>query len=238
MTVNPQSIEILYEDVDFQAEDGQSLSGWFMPAPDAKITVLFCHGRAGNISDYLAKAKFFHEMGMNLMMFDYRGYGRSPGTPSEKGFYRDVRAAYDFLISRNDVDEERIVVFGESLGGAVAADLCLHRNVKALVLESSIVSVPIEARRLYPFLPVQILTSEKFDTLSKIRMIQIPKLFVHGLDDEEIDFSDALQLYYAAASPKEFLPFQGTHDDDIFKISRSYKDALSKFFSENNLSLN
>ena len=86
MTINPQSIGILYEDVDFQAEDGQSLSGWFMPLPDAKITVLFCHGRAGNISDYLAKAKFFHEIGMNLMMFDYRGYGRNSGRPAKKGF--------------------------------------------------------------------------------------------------------------------------------------------------------
>ena len=142
------------------------------------------------------------------------------------------------MILRNDVDQERIVVFGESLGGAVAADLCLHRNVKALVLESSVASVPIEAKRLYPFLPVNTLTLEKFDTLSKIKMIRIPKLFVHGLDDEEIDFSDALQLCDAAASPKRFLPFQGTHDDDIFKISKSYKDELRKFFRENNLSVN
>ncbi len=235
LTTSPQDIGIFYESVDFETEDGQSLNGWFIPVPGAKTTVLFCHGRAGNLSDELAKIKFFHDMGMNLMMFDYRGYGRSSGTPSEKGFYKDTRAAYDFLISRNDVDKEKIVVIGESLGGAVAADLCLHRKVKALVLESSIVSVLMEARRLYPFLPTDFLPLEKFDTLSKIKKIQIPKLFVHGLDDEDVSFSDALQLYYASSGPKKFLPFQGTHDDDIFKISQIYKDELRKFLHENNL---
>ena len=233
--VNPQSINIFYEEVDFKTEDGQNISGWFIPAPAAKAVVLFCPGKSGNLGDQLAKIKFFHDAGVHLLMFDYRGYGRSTGRPSEKGFYMDVRAAYDFLISRNDIDPDKIVAVGESLGGASAADLCLHRKVRALVLESSIVSVPIKAKHLYPFLPVSFLLPEKFDTLSKVKTIRIPKLFLHGLDDENIDFADALQLYYASPPPKRFLPFRGTHDDDIFRISEVYKDELTKFLRENNL---
>ncbi len=235
VAISPQSVGIFYENVEFKTEDGLNITGWYIPANGAKATILFCPGRNGNLADQLAKFKFFHGMGVNLMGFDYRGYGRSPGTPDEDGLYRDARAAYDFLISRNDVDKEKIILVGESLGGAVASDLCLHRKVKALVLESSIVSLPIKAKHLYPFLPAEFLLREKFDTLSKIKKINIPKLFVYGLDDEEIAFSDALKLYYASFPPKKFLPFQGTHDDDIFKISESYKEELVKFLHEQNL---
>ncbi len=232
----PESINIFYEDVNFKTPDNQNINGWFIPAKNADVTFLFCPGHSGNLSAQLARVRFFHDLGVNLMMFDYRGYGNSSGWPSEDGFYKDAQTAYDYLISRNDVNADKIVVIGESLGGAVASELCLRRKAKALVLESSIVSAVLKAKHLYPLLPVDFLLLEKFDALSKIRAIRIPKLFVHGLDDEEIAFSDAMLLYRTALSPKEFLPFRGSHNDDIFKISHAYKKALQKFLLDNNLS--
>ena len=235
MYTTPATMGIFYEDVDLRTKDGQLINAWFMPSKDAKVTILYCHGTSGNLSDELDRINFFHTFNVNFMIFDYRGYGKSSGRPSEKGFYQDALAAYDFLISRNDVDKEKIVVIGESLGGPVAVNLCLHRKVKALVLESSIVSLTLIAQKLYPFLPVEILLSEKFDALSKIKNIHIPKLLVHGIDDERVSFNDALKLYYAAPQPKEFLPFRGAHNDNIYKISADYKAELVKFFQENNI---
>lgn len=237
MYITPQEIGISYDDVNFKAEDGQMINGWFIPAAGAKATILYCNGRNGNMCDQLAKIKFFHGMGVNLMLFDYRGYGKNSGTPNEKGLYRDAEAAYDYLASRNGIDKNMIIALGESLGGAVAANLCLKRKIKALVLESPVVSLAIQKKILYPFLPTEFLLFEKYDTLSKIKNIRIPKLIVHGIDDEEVPFKEALRLYYAAPSPKQFLPFAGAHNDDIFKISDSYKSELNKFFLDNGISL-
>lgn len=236
MYITPQNIGILYDDENFSAEDGQIINGWFIPAHDAKATILYCPGSRGNLCDQMARIKFFHDMKVNLMIFDYRGYGKNSGKPTEQGLYKDARAAYDFLISRKDIDKDRIVVLGESLGGAVAADLCLNRKVSALILESSIVSLATQAKRMYPFLPVELLLYERFDTLSKIKRIRIPKLIVHGLDDETVLFEEALKLYFVAPRPKQFLPFQGAHNDDIFKISDTYRDKLLKFLNDNSIS--
>lgn len=236
MYTNPETLGIFYEDIDLKTKDGETLNAWFIPAKNAKITILYCQGTSGNMSDELSKIKFFNAMNFNLMIFDYRGYGNSSGKPSEQGFYNDALAAYDYLISRTDIDKDRIVVFGESLGGAVATELCLNRKAKGLVLESSIVSIAIKTKERYFYLPVDKLLFEKFDTLSKIKNVYIPKLIVHGLDDETVPFNDAIKLFYAAPAPKEFLPFQGLHDDEIFKVSDTYKNELIKFFRDNNIS--
>jgi len=236
MYTTPQSINISYENIDFKTEDGQTINGWFIPSAGAKATILYCPGSRGNLCDQLARIKFFNSMGINLFIFDYRGYGKSSGAPKEAGLYKDALAAYDYLISRkNDINIGKIVVLGESLGGAVAANLCLQRKVDALILESSIVSLYLKAKELYPLLPIKAILFEKYDTLSKIKKIRIPKLIVHGLDDEKIQFADALKLFYAAPEPKQFVPFRGSHNDDIFKISDSYRVQIYKFFHDNKL---
>ena len=247
----PANLGIAYEDVNFscsplavsggipskagKTNDEPLLNGWFIPAKDAKVTVLYCHGNAGNIYHRLHKVKFFHEMGVNFFIFDYRGYGKSSGNPSEKGLYKDAQAAYDYIVSRSDVDKNKIVVYGKSLGGPVAAELCLHRKASALILEGSFASVALRAQQLYPFLPMKLLIAQKYDTMAKVKDLPIPKLIVHGRQDEVISFSHAEILFKSAAWPKQFLPFEGGHNDDVYVTSAAYREKLEKFLKDNAL---
>ena len=231
----PKNLGITFEEFNFKTTDGQLLTGWFVPTKDAKVTVLYCHGNAGNIYHRLHKVKFFHEMGVNFFIFDYRGYGKSTGTPTEKGLYKDAQAAYDYLVSRNDVNKNKIVVYGKSLGGPVAADLCVNRQASALMLEGSFASVALRAQQLYPFLPMKFLIAQKYDTMAKVKNLRIPKLIAHGRQDEVISFRHGEVLFAAAAEPKQFLPFDGGHNDDVYVTSSAYKDELLKFLRRNKI---
>ncbi len=228
----PDNLGIIYEEVNFKTSDGKLLNGWFIPAKNAKVTVLYCHGNAGNIYHRLHKVKFFYDMGVNFFIFDYRGYGKSSGNPSEKGLYKDAQAAYDYIISRSDVDRNKIVVYGKSLGGPVAADLCLHRKASALILEGSFASVALRAQQLYPFLPMKLLITQKYNTMAKVKNMRIPKLIVHGRQDEVISFRHGEMLFNAAAQLKQFLPFDGGHNDDVFITSQAYRDELENFLGK------
>lgn len=222
----PTNLGLAYEDINFKTDDGNLLHSWFVPSKGAKATVLYCHGNAGNIYHRLYKTKFFHEMGVNFFIFDYRGYGKSTGKPSEKGLYKDAQAAYDYLASRDDVDKNKIVVYGKSLGGPVAADLCNNRKACALILEGSFASVALRAQQLYPFLPMKFLITQKYDTMAKVKNLYIPKLIAHGRQDEVISFRHGEALFSVAAEPKQFLPFEGGHNDDLYVTSPAYKDKL------------
>jgi len=226
---DPKSIGIPFEDLYFKTGDGETINGWLVIAKDAKATVLYCHGNAGNISHRLHRVKFFYDMGLNLLIFDYRGYGNSSGRPSEQGLYKDVQAVYDFLVSREDISRDGIIAYGKSLGGSVAAELCLRRKARALVLESSFASTVMIAKEILPFLPIKLLVSQRFDAINKVRNISIPKLILHGRDDEVIRFRHSERLYKSAAEPKEFLPFNGGHNDEIFVTSDLYKEKLRQF---------
>ena len=225
---SPGKLGIKYEEVNLKTSDGETLNAWYVPAQDAKVTVLYCHGNAGNIHR-LHKVKFFHEMGVNFFIFDYRGYGKSSGKPNEKGLYEDAAAAYDYLISRNDIDKSKIVVYGKSLGGPIAAELCLRREAIALILEGSFASVTMRAQQLYPFLPMKFLITQRYDTVVKIKNIHIPKLISHGKNDEVISFKHGEALFEAAPDPKQFLPFEGGHNDDVYVTSPAYQEELQKF---------
>jgi uncharacterized protein len=225
----PESVGIAYEEVNFKTTDGQILNGWFVPAHNARVTMLYCHGNAGNISHRVHKVKFFHDMGINFFIFDYRGYGKSSGRASESGLYKDAQAAYDYLKARRDVDTSSIVVYGKSLGGPVAADLCMHRKAKALILEGSFANVALRAQQLYPFLPMKILITQKYDTIAKVRKLHIPKLIAHGSNDDVISFGHAKLLFKAAAEPKTFLAFEGGHNDDVYITSAQFKSEVDAF---------
>lgn len=229
----PKNLGIVFEDINFKTTDGQLLNGWFVPAKDAKVTVLYCHGNAGNMYHRLHKVKFFHEMEVNFFIFDYRGYGKSTGKPTEKGLYKDAQTAYDYLASRNDVDKNKIVVYGKSLGGPVAADLCNKRQACALILEGSFATVLLRAQQIYPFLPMKLLITQKYDAMSRVQSLRIPKLIAHGRQDEVISFRHAEILYAAAANPRQFLPFDGGHNDDVYVTSAAYIDVLLNFFRQN-----
>ncbi len=228
----PSRLGVSYEEVSFRTSDGETLNGWYVPGKNVKVTILYCHGNAGNISHRIHRIAFFHEMGVNFFIFDYRGYGKSSGKPSEKGLYEDAAAAYNYLVSRKDIGKTKIVVYGKSLGGAVAAEVCLRRNVSALILESSLASVILQAQQLYPFLPVKFLISQKYNTVARVKDISIPKLILHGENDQVIDFKQGELIFKSASEPKQFLPFEGGHNDEVYVTSLAYKDKLQKFLLE------
>ncbi len=228
MTLDPSRVGLAYEDLYLTTADGVRINAWFVRAPGGRSTLIFAHGNAGTMSDRIMKIKFFHDLGLNVLIFDYRGYGRSEGRPSEKGLYRDALAAYDHLKSRTGVDMKHIIVYGASLGGAVAVDLACHRPIAALVADSSITSAKDMAGILYPYLPSFFL-SLKFDNMNKIKHLTMPKLFIHSPDDHVVPFSMGRRLFEAAASPKEFLQSSGGHNDAQIASDPAAGAAFKKF---------
>ncbi len=228
----PADIGIKYEDVFFRTDDNLMLNGWFIPAGNARGTLLFCHGNAGNISHRVEIAEIFNKLNLNVFIFDYRGYGRSQGTPSEKGLYQDAQAAYQYLLSRRDINKQTIVVYGKSIGANVAIDLASKVKVAALISDGGFTSSYDMGKKLFPYLPIQWIITTKFDALAKIKDITIPKLIIHSKDDEIIPFRMGKKLFESAASPKEFYQMRGTHNEAIFMNRDEYTSNIDKFLSK------
>jgi hypothetical protein len=216
-----------FEDVFFKSPDGLRLNGWFIPGPKARYTVLFCHGNAGNISHRLERIKFFNRLGCNMLIFDYRGYGKSEGAPSERGLYDDAGSAYAYLLSRG-IPADTIISYGESLGGAVSVDLASRHPIAALILDSTFSSAKDMARRILPFIPYWIFAS-RFDSTGKIRAIRVPKLIIHSLNDEIVPYEFSRALYEASAPPKEFLQVNGGHNSCFYECETLYQEKISDF---------
>ena len=224
------------EDCFFEAADGVRLHGWLCrrgaasKGGEVEATVLWFHGNAGNLSD---RADLLLQLETHLpaqvMIIDYRGYGRSGGRPSEAGLYRDARAAWRYLVEERGVEPKKIVVFGKSLGGAVAIDLATAVEPAGLIVESSFTSVPAMAAHHFPFVP-RFLLRTRMDSLSKIRSIDCPKLFVHSRADEVVPFTLGRELYETAAEPKFFLEIEGAgHNETSLVGGSAYFKALSEF---------
>lgn len=215
----------------FTTEDNVKLHGWFARAEHPIAVLLMAHGNAGNISHRLPMIMALRDGGFHVFMFDYRGYGRSEGSPDEEGVYRDGRAAFDYVAKRNDVDSASIILYGTSLGGAIAVDVALHRPATAgLILESTFSSAEDVAGTSYPFLPVQFVLRTKFDSLRKIREIHAPSLFLHGNADSIIPISLGRKLFDAANGPKMFYEVAGADHNDIFTIGgRAYLETIRAF---------
>ena len=228
----PDSIGLSYDDVTIMTADGLKISAWHIPAPDARGVVLFCHGNAGNISHRLASIRIFHDLGLSVLIFDYRGYGKSEGSPGEKGTYLDAEAAWDYLVKVKGVDPATIVIFGRSLGSAVAAELALTRKAAALIIESGFTSVPDMGRKLFPHLPVRLLARFHYATVDKVDRISIPKLFIHSPDDEVISYDQGMILYEKAAEPKEFLRILGGHNEGFLLSGDAYTSGLKRFIEQ------
>jgi fermentation-respiration switch protein FrsA (DUF1100 family) len=227
---DPAHFGLPFDDASFTASDGVRLHGWFVPG-ESDVTWLWCHGNAGNISHRLDNLRLLHdELGVSVFIFDYRGYGRSEGSPSEEGTYRDAEAALAYLLSRPDVDAERVVYFGRSLGAAVAVELATRRPPSALILESPLPSIAELARHHYPFLPAGRLLRTKYDALSKIGKVRVPLLVLHGDQDEVIPFEAGRRLFGAANEPKRFYTIGGAGHNDTYVVGgREYFRALREF---------
>ena len=228
MAETPDALHIDYENIEITTPDGTKLHAWFVRHPQAKTTVLFCHGNAGNISHRLFRIKFFHNLQANVLLWDYRGYGKSTGRPSEKGLYQDVLAVCDYLITAKNIPVESIIAYGKSLGCAVVTELSRHREIGYLVLESPFISVTQIAQEMIPWLPMKYIIRQKYDNVGKLAVSAVPKLILHGRYDEIIDYHHAEMLHQQAAGPKTFLSFDGGHNDIIYVTSQEYKKVFQK----------
>jgi pimeloyl-ACP methyl ester carboxylesterase len=227
----PGDFGLTSEEVALTTEDGVRLHAWFLPARDSRLTVLFASGNAGNISHRLDRARLLHtRLRTDVLLFDYRGYGRSDGSPDEEGTYRDARAAWLHLTEARGIPPERLVLFGESLGAAVAVDLAVSHACRALILESPFTSVRDMAAAVLPLLPVGPLLRTRYDSLAKIPRLRAPLLVLHGERDEVVPFVQGRRLFAAAPEPKRFFPIPGAgHNDTYVAGGEAYWRALADF---------
>lgn len=218
------------EDVFLTASDGIKIHGWYVTNPEARVSLLVFHGNAGNLEDRREWIDGLRALPANVLMIDYRGYGRSdPRAPSEKTVYLDARAAYAWLAARQ---AGPIVIYGESLGGAVAAQMATESKCAGLILQSTFTTAGDMAGRIAPYFPMRWLIRTSFDTLSHVRTLAVPKLILHARDDEVIPFSMGEQLCSASREPKTCHWFErGGHNGIFVTMSGEYYGELSRFLA-------
>lgn len=212
----PASIGLPFEQLALTTADKETLDGWHLPArsgsPARGLVILF-HGNAGNISHRLDYLRMFHDLGMAALIIDYRGYGRSTGKASEEGSYLDADTAWRHAAEVLGYPTERIVLFGESLGGAVATQLAVARKPGALVLASTFASVPDLGTEIYPWLPIRLLARIRYDSRERLTQVRSPVLVIHSREDDIIPFAHGERLFAVARNPKRFLEIAGGHNE-------------------------
>ena len=230
----PADWGLAYEEVFLDTEDGVRLHGWYIPRHESKQTLLFFHGNAGNISHRGASVEIFHRLGLNVFIFDYRGYGKSQGKPDEKGLYKDARAAWRYLSKERGFGPEEILLFGRSLGGAVAAELAAEIQPGGLILESTFSSAKDVANAVFPILSRLIFLRYDFDTAAHVRRVACPVLVLHSPDDEIIPFRLGEKVFQAANEPKSFVKMMGDHNSGFLMSQADYERTLGAFVSSAN----
>jgi fermentation-respiration switch protein FrsA (DUF1100 family) len=228
---HPDQTGLPYEEVWLTTTDQVHLHAWYVPATNASHTVLFLHGNAGNISHRIEKLQVLHSLGVNTLIVDYRGYGRSRGVPNEPGTYRDAAAAYRHLTEQRRVPPAALIVFGESLGTAVAVELAVTHPVGGVILEEPFTAVADVGQKLFPFVPVRLVVRNKYDTLSKISRLRSPLLILHSRDDEMFALTHAQRLLAAAPEPKRLVELRGSHNDAFLVSAPTYRQALAEFLA-------
>ena len=236
----PAYLKIPFQEVTLRTTDNESIAAWFIPCDSTSEftggkgaenapTVLFCHGNAGNIGDRLESIATFHGMGLNVLIFDYHGYGNSTGKPTEKNTYRGGEAAWNYLVGEKRVSPGRIILFGRSLGGGIASWLAEKHNPAILIMESTFSSAPDMAAQMFPFLPSRLVCQFKYDTRARMRHITCPLIVSHSKEDKTIPFSQAERIFEAANEPKTFIELHGPHnaggidvEPDFRKTTRDY----------------
>jgi len=231
LDATPADAGLAFREARFPAADGVLLHGWYVAADRPRGTVLFCHGNAGNISHRLETLRLARDLGLNILLFDYRGYGRSQGRTTEQGTYADARGAWDWLRAETGERPDRMVVWGRSLGGAVAAHLVaeLAEPPAALILESTFTSLPDMGAVAYPFLPVRLLARMRYPVAEDLARVRCPVLVAHSPQDEIVPFRFGERLFAAAPEPRRFLRLRGDHNDGWRLTGREYVQALDGF---------
>ncbi len=229
----PDQWGLKYEDVYLESSNQNKIHGWYLPVKDSKQVLLFFHGNGGNISHRGDSLKIFNRLGLNVLIIDYQGYGKSEGSPGEQKMYDDALVAWNFLITKKKFKPDDIVVFGRSLGGAVAANLAVDVNPRALILESTFSSVKDMAKRLLPVISRIVYSRYEFNTAQKITKNRAPLLVLHSRDDDIIPFELGEKVYQAAGKPKIFIVMAGDHNNGFVQSQPAYEQALNNFLSTN-----
>ncbi len=220
-----------FEEVWLDVGEGERSHGWWMPVENARGVCLFSHGNGGNIAGRLESVGALHKLGLSVLVYDYGGYGKSSGAPSEARLYDDLRAAWRHLTQVRSIPPEQVVLFGRSLGGAPSAQLATEVKSAGLVLESTFTSLPAAAQEAMPWVPARWLTRHKFDTLSKIPQVQCPVLVVHAPQDRTVRFHHGQALFAAAREPKQWLEIQGDHNAGFLQSQDAIADAWRQFLT-------
>jgi fermentation-respiration switch protein FrsA (DUF1100 family) len=227
----PKDAGLYFEEVFIDIDEDVSIHGWFVPADDSGGSILFFHGNGGNISHRIESIAVFNRLGMDVLIVDYEGYGRSEGSVGEKQTYRDAEAAWDHLVSVRKADPERIVIFGRSLGGAIATYLAEQKQPAGLIVESCFTSAPDMASDAFAWLLfARYFCRFKYNSLEKVANIKCPKLFLHSPVDDIVPYRQGERLFEAAAEPKEFFELKGKHNEG-FAITEGYEKALGEFLA-------
>ena len=230
LAVTPDHAGMNYEDVAIETIDGVTLHGWFVAGQSSRV-LLFFHGNAGNISHRLDSIRQFQDLGLAVLIIDYRGYGQSEGRTTEKGIYRDADAAWRYLVEIRGIPVSNIVIFGRSLGASVASWLAAKNQPLGLIVESSFTSVPDIAQEIYPWLPARWLSRLSHATRDYIRNVRCPVLVVHSRDDEIIPFHHGETIFEAANEPRSLLAIRGSHNDAFIVDERAYMEGLRTFLA-------
>ncbi len=227
----PEDWGLDYEQVNLRTPDGLRLHGWYIPYPGAEKTLLFFHGNAGNISHRGDSVAIFHRLGLNVFIFDYRGYGQSEGSPSEQGLYQDARAAWRYLTQDRGVPASHIIIFGRSLGGAVATRLATEVEPAGLMVESVFSSARSMADKIFPLLSRVVFLRFHFNTQARIKEVSSPLLVLHSPHDEIIPFEQGKKVFEAANEPKTFVEMTGDHNYGFIRSQPAYEQALGQFIN-------
>ena len=230
LTMTPIDVGMDYQDVSIETADEVALHGWFIAGRSSQV-LLFFHGNAGNISHRLDSIRQFHDLGLSVLIIDYRGYGQSGGKTTEKGIYRDADAAWRYLTEDRGLSDSDIVVFGRSLGASVAAWLAAQEQPLALIVESSFTSIPDIAQELYPWLPARWLSRFSHATRDYIQDVRCPVLVAHSRDDEIIPFHHGQAIFAAANEPRTLLTLHGSHNDAFLRDERTYVEGIRTFLT-------
>ncbi|MFI5782302.1 alpha/beta hydrolase [Nocardia sp. NPDC051570] len=214
ITLTPQRYGLDYEDLYFTAADGTRINGWFVRSRNPFAHILYAHGNGGNIGDRSPILALLAEAGFDVLVFDYRGFGRSAGRPGERGMYLDARAARQALLDRSGVDPNRVLYLGKSLGGAVLIELATAHPPAGLILMSTFTGLRDAARAVYPLLPKPFVPNA-FPSLSRLRTVEVPALIMHGDDDELLPVRMGHELYRAAPGPKQLEIYPGGRHNDL-----------------------
>ena len=242
LIATPDDVGLEFETFVLPVEQGETLHGWIVPPPktppaagipwNKPLWVHFSHGNAGNISHRLETLRLLHDLGLGACIYDYRGYGQSTGTPDEQGTYHDAAAVWEMLAQR--VPSERIIIWGRSLGGAIAAQLGIALCEKgqkpaALILESTFSSIVAMGKRSYPMFPVKMLCRHTYATLERIGKAASPLLVIHSPEDDVVPYEMGREIFAAAPQPKQFLTLHGGHNRGFLDSGETYTQGVRNF---------